>query len=62
VLGAEVNREERARNRELMPESAAVIDEFTRVFGRPQWFRFRENGHFVEYGEPSDPAIPQEDF
>lgn len=42
---------ERQRNRELMPETAKVLDEMRKHFGVPAWFRFTEGGLTVEWGE-----------
>jgi hypothetical protein len=42
----------RERNRREMPEATRLMDEYTAVFGKPQWFRWAEGGRTVEWGTP----------
>ena len=43
---------DRERNRRTMPVCAALMDELTAAFGRPQWLRLTESGRTVEHGRP----------
>jgi hypothetical protein len=50
-LAREREIEQRKRNREEMPQSAAFIDAFTKVFGKPPYGYFSENGRTVTWGK-----------
>lgn len=43
---------DRERNRREMPACAALMDELTAAFGKPQWLRLTEGGRTVEHGRP----------
>lgn len=43
----------RERNRDECPGIAAWWDEWTAVFGRPQYMRMTEGGRVIEMGKPS---------
>ena len=55
---AERDADYKRRNRELMPETAAIIDGLRAVGISPAWGKFKENGRTVEFGERSERYVP----
>lgn len=59
----------RARMRAEFPAAAALVDEFTRVFGRPAWISLTEGGRTITAGRRGwfrrnmehQPVIPGDD-
>lgn len=59
----------RARMRAEFPAAAALVDEFTRVFGRPAWISLTEGGRTItagrrlpfRRGQEHQPVIPGDD-